>query len=242
MNENLSPEEIKLLVTAYQSSKGLEPDGIAGPLTRAKLAEQLFIKGDIRRPPVDRWPAFHGPIYTPVANRSAAYATFGNPGSGKPSQKWVAENIVELHHSHGNQIEQIPSKFYFKTHTLAEPYIREAHRRAALACPDYTIERAASYVFRHMRHDPSMPLSDHAFGAAEDIDPHKNHAKYFKRGEAPKAWSPEWMKIWPDGLPQAFVEAYKSVGFIWGADWDGDDDTSDHIFIDPMHFTLVRPG
>lgn len=231
----LGPDYLARIIKAYQSMNGLEPDGIIGPITRAKLEVQAAPAGR----PAAGWPVFHGPIEKLPTNRAEAYKIFGNPGSAKADPRWVKENIVECHHSHGNQLPGVPAKWYVKLHKLAEPYWREGLRRAQIAAPDYRIERFGGFVFRHMRHDPSNPLSDHAFGCAADIDPQYTFAKTFAKGKAPLAWSPEYFAVWPKHFPKAFVEALKSVGLVWGADWDNDGETADHTFLDPMHFSLV---
>ena len=93
-------------------------------------------------------------------------------------------------------------------------------------------------MFRHQRHDPSRPLSIHSWGAAIDINPKDGRGRYFKRGITPPLWGNSWYDHWPNSLHQDFVEAFQSVGFRWGGDWDGDGQTDDHTFIDPMHFEL----
>ena len=39
-----------------------------------------------------------------------------------------------------------------------------------------------------------------------------------------------WRRLWPDGLPRAFVEAFEGAGFEWGGRWRG--------YVDPMHFQV----
>jgi hypothetical protein len=124
-------------------------------------------------------------------------------------------------------------------HRLVEPYIREALRRCQISCPDYKITRFGCFNFRHQRHDPDRPLSRHSWGIAVDVNPSENRGIYFKKGEQPEAFSDLWFDHWPKGMPREFVEAWQSVGWAWGADWDEDGKSTDHTYLDPMHFELV---
>jgi hypothetical protein len=220
------------LVKHWQASHSLEADGICGPVTQATLAPRSE-KPTPTKPP-SSWKPWDGPLTTQPRSRSDIYTMFGNPGTGTPDPTWEKKNIVTL-----RDLPGVPTKWYFQIHKAIEPYLREAFRRAQLSCPDYKIERAAGYVFRHTRHDPSLPLSYHSFGIAVDVDPQWNQAKYFEAGRVPEAWSPEWMKVWPKGLPKEFVQAFASCGFAWGSDWDEDGSAKDHTFQDPMHFEWV---
>jgi len=182
---------------------------------------------------VASWEPWDGPLGQLPRTRADVYDVFGNPGVGKADRRWRRQNIIEVRDMPG-----VPHKWYFQCHKLAEPYIREAFRRAQLSCPEYQIERAASFVFRHQRHDPARPLSMHSFGIAVDVDPSHNRSRYFKRGKGPELGTPEWYEAWPDGLPRRFVEAFQSVGFAWGGDWDEDGTSLDHTYLDPQHFEL----
>ncbi len=227
----LTWDMITELVKHWQTSHSLNVDGVCGPVTQSTLVPSA--EKPPQTPP-SKWTAWDGPLPSQPRNRSEVYAVFGDPGTGKPNPDWERKNIVTVRDMPG-----VPSKWFFQIHRLVEPYAREAFRRAQIAVPDYKIQVAASYVFRHMRHDPSLPLSNHSFGIAIDVDPQFNTAKYFKAGEVPEAWSPEWMKIWPKGLPKPFVDAFRSCGFAWGSDWDEDGSAKDHTFEDPMHFEWV---
>ena len=134
-----------------------------------------------------------------------------------------------------------PTK-WFNCHRLVERHMREGFALSMTAAPGY-IQKAGCFAFRHMRHKVTMPLSRHAWGIAVDINSGDNAARYFKRGDAPKAWSEEWLKIWPRGVTPSLVEAWRSCGFLWGGDWDANGATEDEVYIDPMHFeyTLLRP-
>jgi hypothetical protein len=75
-----------------------------------------------------------------------------------------------------------------------------------------------------------MPLSDHSWGVAFDVDSSWNGGYYPRPGEELEPWSTTWMKIWPKGLPRDFVQAFRSTGFDWGGAWT--------TYVDPMHFSL----
>ena len=171
------------------------------------------------------------------ATRAEVVATFGDPGRGVAAKPWVRAQIVTCRHVNGDRpgMPGVPDRFYFQTHRLVEPLMREAFARAREAAPDYAIERAASFVFRHERHDPRRQLSLHSWGIAVDIDSQHNRAIEFapdKGKRRPAAWSEEWRRLWPRGLSRAFVEAFEGVGFVWGGRWTS--------YVDPMHFQWAR--
>jgi hypothetical protein len=242
-NQLIDAEHITELTKYWQAGHELKVDGLCGPQTLASI-EALFPESA----PISGWPFWEGPAEVQPQNRREVYGTMGNPAStsspGKASSRWERENLIECHPRHGNQLPGVPSNRYIKVHRIVEPYLREGLRRAAISCPSYPIERIGVYNFRHIRHDVSRPLSMHAFGVAVDINPQWNRGIQYRRGEViPQAWTPEWFKVWPQGVPQAFVEAMQSCGFAWGSDWDEDGSNTDHTWQDPMHFEwLARDG
>lgn len=220
---NITAEMAAVLVAGWQASHGLAADGACGPATQASLSTAMI---DATASPPAEWPPFDGPLERVPQTRREVYEVFGNPGVGSVDGAWQKANIVTI-----RDLPGVPGKWYFETHRLIEPYLREGLRRARLACPDYQIVRAASFVFRHQRHDPKRPLSYHSWGIAADIDADLNFAKTYEVGSTPVPWGEEWKATWPKGLPKKFVEAMESVGFTWGGRWKG--------FVDAMHFEFV---
>lgn len=176
---------------------------------------------------------------------------YGDPGQGGVDPRWEHANIVDCHgQAAGARVRPampgVPAETYFRCHRLVEPYMREGFERLRRDAPGFRIVRAGCFNYRHMRGDPRLPLSQHARGIAVDLNNEANKARYFKRGQAPAAWSPAWLKLWPieaGGVTRAVVEAWKACGFRWGGDWDDDDHTTDEVYVDPMHveYTLRAP-
>lgn len=164
---------------------------------------------------------------------------FGNPGTKqRPNKAWRKANIITV-----RDLPGVPSKWFFKCHTLIEPALREGLRRAEERSK-YKIERAGCFVLRHIRHNPSNPLSLHSWGVAIDIDAKYNRARKFRKGSGPVPFTPAWRALWPYGVDKQFVEAMESAGFRWGGVWGkrGDDfeERSKRCkYFDPMHFEYI---
>lgn len=165
---------------------------------------------------------FDAPYPIPRGRREAV-EVYGHPGSPKLDRRWERRNMVVARDLVGAPL----GKLY--VHRKSEACLREALRRTLLACPGYKIERLGCFNYRPQRHDPTRPLSYHAFGVAIDVDPEHNQAR---RAPDVEPFSEAWYDIWPRGLPQAFVRAWESCGWSWGGRWAN--------WRDPMHFELVR--
>jgi hypothetical protein len=202
---------VTTLVRSHQSTHGLTTDGKAGPATLARIED----------------PPFQRPV-----DRADVYTRLGTPGHGTADPDWERANIVECHvRGDRPRLPGVPEKWWVKVNKHIEPSLRAALDLAREYAPEYSIERLGCYVFRHQRHDSSRPLSYHSWGIAVDIDPSRNSAKTFKNGTAPEPWSPEWMAIWPDGMPRDFIRAFEESGWKWGGRWK--------TYSDGMHLELV---
>jgi hypothetical protein len=180
------------------------------------------------------WDPFEGPLETIPAGRTAMIATYGDlghsydrKGSVVVSRAWERANMITARGLPGYD-----RPVY--VHRQVEPYLREALRRAK---GWGAIERLGCFAPRHQRHDKSLPLSDHSWGIAVDINAEDNQGRYPKAliaqvGRVPKPWDPLWHHVWPAGVTFEFVEAFESVGFEWAGRWTS--------FVDPMHFQLRK--
>lgn len=188
-----------------------------------------------------QWPELDDGLVLPRNSQAAIIETYGDPRSRRG--RGADRSWERSHMTVARGLSAIPRGRLY-VHRLAEPRLREALRRVQLLIdaqriPADTIRRIGCFNYRHMRHDTSRPLSRHSWGIAIDINPADNHSRRYRRGQAPAAWSPDWRAEWPAGLPELAVRAFTSCGWAWGADWDQDMTSTDHTYIDPMHFELV---
>lgn len=236
---------------AFQRSRGLQVDGKIWKGTWEALWADPDDDGDDIEPlivpatPSGLWTPFDGQMERQPRNRAEVIEIFGNPvdSDGNQDDAWVKRNIIYCKDGGGHRpsLPGVPSKWWFAIHKDVEPYLREALTRAMqTSAYAQTIERAGGFNIRGSASDKTK-LSFHSYGIAVDFDPKRNKAVRFKRGEAPEAWSEAWNKIWPPGITidKAFVDAFRSCGFAWGADWDEDNSTSDHTYMDTMHVEWV---
>lgn len=83
--------------------------------------------------------------------------------------------------------------------------------------------------YRHMRHDPAMPLSSHSWGVALDANWQQNPAGKVYRSDMPQALINDLLRIKTNSGVWVFM---------WGGDWDRDPRTG-HSYYDAMHWEVV---
>jgi hypothetical protein len=175
---------------------------------------------------------FYGPLEDLPRTRADVYRVFGNPGVGKVDRKWERANMVGAKKLPGTW-NRGSGKLY--VHRLAEPYLREAPRRAAILGVLDEIGKLGCFSFRHQRHDPARPLSYHSWGIAVDINSAENGGWYPPKRRVgctgPAPWGEQWTERYPRGVSPDLVRAFESCGWQWGGRWKG--------FVDPMHFELT---
>lgn len=86
------------------------------------------------------------------------------------------------------------------------------------------------YSFRHMRHDPNLPWSVHAWAMALDLNWLQNPAGNKLVTDIPRAMRDDLL---------ALRTVSGARVFLWGADWDWDGLTTDHTYVDAMHWECV---
>jgi len=235
-NGRITTQNVTAATRTAQKHLGLTVDGKLGEATRAALANRMDTQPEPTSEPPDQLDQFEGTLARIPRSRAEIMQAFGNPGTlGKPDKLWRRREIVTV-----RDLPGVPYKWHVQVHRLAEPYLREALKRAA-ADSTYRVERCGVHVHRAIRGRASLSL--HSWGIAVDINPSENRAQKFQRGSGPIPWSKEWTDQWPDGMDMAFVEAFESVGFTWGGVWGksgGDfvDRALGCSFFDPMHFEL----
>lgn len=160
-------------------------------------------------------------------------AFYGNPRAGAVvSQKWYRENIIMVVPPFRMAMGAIPIKRF--------PFHRKCADALRVALDDIW-ERAGrdqrvidqwgmsvfsgTFNYRPMR--GGSALSMHAYACAADFDAPRNAL-----GDR----TPHFANV-----PQVLA-AFRSVGAIWGGDWNGNGDTLDERRCDGMHWQFARLG
>lgn len=232
-------------------ASALPPDDL--PLLPApREVATVPIATDAAVPRAPARPPFVGPLKKIPFGRSEILQTYGRPWLDDTSNRidriWERKNLRVAEHLWGawNGKKSGESRLYM--HRLVEPYFREAlYRCSDAGVLDY-VTKVGCFNPRRMRHDTPEKAraenrrlrdwSRHTWGIAFDINDTANRGVYFN-ARAPQPWSDAWRAVWPEGVPQALVEAFESVGFRWGGRWRAVD-ARGRVFVDPMHFELAR--
>ncbi len=251
-------QEQKLVVYVAQHASGLrgsDVDGVVGPITREAVAKYLKknnieVKTTTKSPRKSKWAVWQphknpgifvvdnidlkdGTIIKlsggldPIPKREQRDGIFGDAkGLGEHGMKKRLTTITGL-----------PGRFNKGTGTLPQvhekvmPHIKLAFDLWEKFGVLDEIYKIWFFVFRHMRHDPSRPLSLHSWGIACDINSKENYA-WSPKGDQKEIqpFSVEWCQKYPKGLSEIAVLCMKKAGFRWGGDWSS--------YRDPMHFEL----
>lgn len=214
------------IIARYQRAEGLDVDGMYGPKTAHSVKRYL---DDISATSTE----------APPKDRAELIDRFGDPGPPGSAQgnTFYINNIVK------RAMPGVAAPF--RCHRDLEDIFTLVFNRLQTECPEFKIHTAGCYYHRRIRHSTSAstPLSIHSWGTAVDLNPAENWTRsYTRKGVAPKAFTPAWYAIWPKGpytVTPEVVKIFQEAGFAWGADWDEDGDTTDHTFIDPMHFEFM---
>lgn len=156
-----------------------------------------------------------GPYY--ITNETRRMAAWGQPGTA----------------GRGGNVTLVTVRLdgrTFKVNDLAQPAFGVYEQIRAEHGYTLTGTDTGFYSYRHMRHDNSMPWSVHAWAMALDINWLEN---------------PAGDKLVTD-IPQAMIDdllAVRTVSgarvFRWGGDWDWDGISTDHSYVDAMHWECV---
>ena len=125
----------------------------------------------------------------------------------EPDGAWIEANIAEA---------EVPILGSVTCHRVMIPQLAQALAEIeaeGLASLIRAEDYAGCYAPRFIDRDPDLPLSNHAFGLAIDLNSDTNH-------------------LGTEGdMDPRVVEIFEKWGFEWGGNWDRPD---------PMHFELAR--
>lgn len=126
---------------------------------------------------------------------------------------WEGANLVSV------ELPGCPHVCYM--HKLVVPMAREALRQCVALDDDYEIKKIGWFAPRFKRgHEADGLISMHSWAIAVDINPDDNPMVRIR--------TPADLVLRKKTIPDAWIECFKSVGFIWGGDFQG--------LYDPMHF------
>lgn len=116
---------------------------------------------------------------------------------------------------------------------LMEPTLRKFLALCEMRGCVGEITRLGCFNYRRKRHSSQAPWSEHARGAAIDINPAQNRPVTVGSSKVVdmEPWDKTWKALWPKGVSRELVNCAKEAGLKWGGDW--------RPWIDPMHFSLT---
>lgn len=118
----------------------------------------------------------------------------------------------------------------FRCHPSAVPAFQAWEQVRSVYEYRLTGNDTGTFSCRHMQHNPALPMSVHSWGRALDVNWLENPAGSKLVTDIPK------------GMIEALLEIRTVSGarvFRWGGDWDWDGDSSDHTYVDAMHWEVV---
>ncbi|MEP0914752.1 M15 family metallopeptidase [Leptolyngbya sp. GB1-A1] len=210
---------------AYQSSKGLTPDGRVGPKTYAKALEDGFdgVTIDTDFPPKPNFPPLVG-----TSDRQAIFGKFeyrANPRPDNPEAieilgTWESNNIIRVELPDFQTITGAPSSGKMTFHRLAAPQLEGLWKAwQAKDLLSLILTFGGSFVPRFIRGSRTV-LSNHAFGSAFDIN---------------VAWNPLGHTpalVEQKGSVRLLVPIANEYGFYWGGHFNNRKDG--------MHFEVAK--
>jgi len=209
-------------VIAFQKEKGLKVDGCVGPNTGRAMGIEIKKAGTVRdrssrRRQLD--PAGKCRYIKSVHRKTRNWVGVGNaiaPGTAKfpytehPTKKGRIIISPEWRRANWTRVTLHNGKRVRLHKAVADSFV-EAFKEASEKS-GYAPSSVQTSVTRHMRWDPKMPLSNHTFGTAVDLDPSDNPA-----GSRSGA-----IREYPE-----FINIMNCHGWLWGGDWRD---------VDDMHF------
>ena len=154
---------------------------------------------------------------------AAVHALFGNPdanGDGAPDPSWAAAHLTTIVPPYAMNYAGQPVRAITCNKAIAAPLLASlqgilAHYKTQAAIEAVGLHNySGCYNFRSKRLGTS--LSQHAYGAAIDLDAAQNA----QRGKTHR-------------MPAEVVAIFKANSATWGGDWSPS-------YVDPMHFQWAR--
>lgn len=183
---------------------------------------------------VEEEPPYSHPYTIPYDDEEALINVYGDCGRRRLNKKWEKRNLVLVKGLPGywnrKNKRNMRNNCRLYVHKKMAPALVEALRRCEVyEVLDY-IEQMGCFKWRTK--STSSNLSTHSWAISVDINQRDNRLKRYRRGTAPVPWSDEWWEVWPKGVPELLVKAFKEAGFSWGGDWQTTPDC--------MHFQLTK--